>query len=328
MQCRMGMRAKLILVLASVGLVFSASQGYGASTAFQYYGWLYAQYGLSNTSNDLALVAPYSNTSFALLPQQGPLAKPYGFTHNFLLFNQAAILQLVYKNAGISMPAPNQYGVVWHTNYIYDFRNKFFVAYHQYMNNLKNTLNVTGTYNMFDIFYIFDEPALHRNVILDQAFLNQYVADFKTYFPGKKSAIPFAQDTSLGAANYARGPHYNPPSTLDIVAVDPFFPESSPKQPAACSLVQNWLYQGNTASNINWAKQFGKPIIVSGDARLVDGLPMPDCYITTTYNVLKADAAVMGLIWWLYDKDYGEGPISGGGNNAHLMNLIAHLGLH
>lgn len=327
MQCHMGMRAKLFSALAGLGFLMSTGPGFGASTAFEYYGWLYVHYGVTSVPNDLALVAPYSNSGFALAPQQGALLKPYAFTHNVLLFNEAAILQLVYQNAGIAMPAPNQYGVIWHANYISDFRDKYFVAYHQYMNNLKKTLTNSGTYNLFDIFYLADEPALHRNVFLDQAFLNQYVADFKTYFPGKKGAIPFAQDTSPDAADYARGPHYNPPSALDIVDVDPFFPMHTPGQPwPDCSNVKNWLYQWNTTSNIGWAKQFGKPIIVSGDARLQSGQPVPDCYITTTYSLLKADTAVKGLIWWLYDKDYVDGQITGGGNSSHLVNLIANLG--
>jgi hypothetical protein len=327
MQNRARLRTKLFPILVGVSLLTTVMQSHAASIAFDYYGWFYAQYGLTSAPNDLTLVAPYSNTGFAIAPQQGALLKPYAFTHNFFVFNQSAILNIVYKNAGISIPAPNQYGVVWHANYIADFRTKFFAAYHQYMSDLKNTLINNGTYNNFDAFYLVDEPALHRNIFLDQAFLDQYVADFKTYFPGKKGAIPFAQDTSAGAANYARGPHYNPPGTLDVVIVEPYFNVSSPGQPTVtCSGVQNWLYQGNTASNINWAKQFGKPIVVVGDGRLQSGLPLPDCYISTTYNVLKADTAIKGLVWWIYDKDYVEGQITGGGNSAHLVNLIASLG--
>jgi hypothetical protein len=329
MQHTLKICGKLISILAGACLLIAPDKCLSASTAFEYYGWFYAQYGLTSAPNDLAKVAPYSNTGFAIAPQQGALLKPYAFPHNFFLFNQSAILDIVYQNAGKSMPAPNQYGVVWHANYIPDFRNKFFAAYRQYMSDLKNTLTANGTYNTFDIFYLVDEPALHRNVFLDQAFLNQYVADFKTYFPGKKGAIPFAQDTSAGAANYARGLHYNPPSTLDVVIVEPYFTVSSPGQPTvACTTasIQNWLYQGNAESNVNWAKQFGKPVIVTGDGRLQGGLPLPDCYITTTYNVLKADAAIKGLVWWIYDKDYVEGQITGGGNSSHLVNLIASLG--
>jgi hypothetical protein len=298
-----------------------------ASTAFDYYGWFYVQYGLTSAPNDLAKLAPYTNTGFAMAPQQASLLQPQAFTHNFYVFNLSTILNQVYSNDGKTMPAPNQYGVVWHANYITDFRTKFFAAYHQYMTDLKNSLTANGSYAMFDTFYLADEPALHRNVFLDQSFLDQYVADFKTYMPGKKGAIPFAQDTSAGAANYARGPHYNPPSGLDLVMVDPYFSVSSPGQPTvACSSVQNWLYQGNPNSNINWAKQFGKPILVAGDGRLQGGLPLPDCYITTTYSVLKADTAIKGLVWWIYDKDYVEGQITGGGNSQHLVDLIAGLG--
>jgi hypothetical protein len=327
MQCNSAIRTKLISIASGLGLLFCAGSSLGASTAFDYYGWFYAQYGLTSASNDLPSVSVYSNTGFAIAPQQGALLKPYAFKHNFYLFNQSAILNAVYQSAGIAIPAPNQFGVIWHANVIPDFRARFFAAYHQYMSDLKNALVANGTYSTFDAFYLVDEPALHRNIFLDQAFFDQYAADFKTYFPDKKSAIPFAQDTSAGAANYARGPHYNPPAALDIVIVEPYFNMSSPGQPTvACSGVQNWLYQGNTASNINWAKQFGKPVVVVGDGRLQSGLPLPDCYITTTYNVLKADATIKGLIWWIYDKDYVEGSITGGGGNSHLVNLIANLG--
>jgi len=320
------MHMKLNAILF-ISLLMASGSSSAASGAFDYYGWFYAQYGLTNAPNDLPLVAPYSNTGFAIAPQQGALLKPYAFTHNIFVFNQSAILNLAYRNAGIAMPAPNQYGVVWHADYLADFRATYFAAYRQYMSDLKSTLTANDTYKLFDTFYLVDEPALHRNIFLDQAFLDQVAADFKAYFPDKKSAIPFAQDTSAGAANYARGPHYNPPATLDVVIVEPYFTVSSPGRPTvACSGVQDWLYRGNPDSNINWAKQFGKPVIVAGDARLQSGVPLPDCYITTTYNVLKADPAIKGLAWFIYDKDYVEGPITGGGNSAHLVSLIAGLG--
>ncbi|MES2355554.1 MAG: hypothetical protein V4568_14385 [Pseudomonadota bacterium] len=296
------------------------------SAFFEYYGWFYAQYGLSATPNDLALVAPYTNTGFAIVPEQLPILKPYGFRHNVYSFNEAVILEILYRGDNQVMPAPDNYGVIWHENYITDFRNKFFIAYRAYMVDLKNALIANGLYATVDTFYLADEPALRRNVYLDQAFLDRLAAEFKTVFPDKKSAITFAQHA--GPAYPARGPHYNPPVTLDIVMVDPYFYVSGPGQPVVpcnTTAIRDWLYQGNAESNIGWAKQFGKPIVVIGDGRLQGGLPLPDCHIIETYNILKADPAVKGLVWWIYDKDYTEGPISGGGNSPHLVDLIRRL---
>jgi hypothetical protein len=87
------------------------------------------------------------------------------------------------------------------------------------------------------------------------------------------------------------------------------------------------LYSENSLSNINWAKQFDKPIIVVGDAEIKAGHSPKDCYITETYHILKDDSSIAGLIWFIYDKQYNEGGyFTGAANDPALVELIENLG--
>ena len=65
-----------------------------------------------------------------------------------------------------------------------------------------------------------------------------------------------------------------------------------------------------------------------GDARVLGGKPPKDCWVTETYNILREDPAIRGLIWFVYDKGYEEagGYVRGAANDAHLVELIGRLG--
>jgi len=76
---------------------------------------------------------------------------------------------------------------------------------------LKDSLIAAGVYDQIDVYYIADEPALHRNVYRDQDFLDQYVDEFHNVFQGKKSAITFAENKDPENLYPGTGPHYNPP---------------------------------------------------------------------------------------------------------------------
>ena len=295
---------------------------------FDYYGWFYVLYG--ERDNDLAEIAEYMNTAFATSPEQVKLLKAHKFEHIIFVFNESAILEGLWKNEGRNAPDPAPAGVLFYDNEVPNFRKKFFIAYQQYMEQLKDSLIAAGVYDQIDVYYIADEPALHRNVYRDQDFLDQYVDEFHNVFQGKKSAITFAENKDPENLYPGTGPHYNPPEHLDLVAVDPYFidPKTGAVDlPCERTAIRDWLYKDNSFSNINWAKQFKKPIIVIGDAQLKADQPPKDCYVLETYSILKEDPAVVGLVWFIYDKEYEEGDyLRGAANNPSLVELIETLG--
>lgn len=290
---------------------------------FTYYGWVYVRY--TAESVDLARIRTYTNTGFAVLPAQVQTLDALNFENIIFLFNERAILDLLWKNEGRQLPSVD--GVLWHDQEIPEYREKFFRAYIQYMQDLKEEFLTAGVYDHVDIFYLADEPALHRNVYLDQGFLDRYVAEFKQVFPDKLGAITFAQ---AWESTRVAGPHYDPPAQLDLVILDPyFFAVELGLAEVSCDrdAIRDWLYQGNPVSSIDWAKQFGKPILVAGDAQLKDGQSPKDCYLTEMYVLLQEDPDIAGLIWFIYDKEYEEGGyIRGGSNDPHLVELIENLG--
>lgn len=298
------------------------------SSPFEYYGWVYVFYTESN--DDLERMATYTNTAFATSPEQVKILSSLGFKHIIYILNESIVLERITKNE--NLPAPNEsQTAIFYQDFLPDFREKFFTIYHDYLTQLKDELLVAGVYDAIDVFYIADEPALHKNVYIDQAFLDQYADVFKQVFPDKKSAIAFAEITDPAAivSRPESGPHLAPPGSLDIIIVDPYFYDLAGEKDLPCKrdVIQNWLYSENSLSNINWAKQFNKPIIVAGDAELKAGNSPKDCYITETYHILQEDSSIAGLIWFIYDKEYNEGGyFTGAANDPALVYLIENLG--
>ncbi|MEK6751319.1 MAG: hypothetical protein AABZ00_03555 [Chloroflexota bacterium] len=316
----------LIATLACGRPTTSAATVYPVSHPFDYYGWVYVFY--DETHNDLARISSYTNTAFATSPEQVKILAPFGFKHIVYMLNEQATLEIMYANEGQSMPDD---GSAFHEQIIPDYREKFFEAYRQYLSQTKDLLISADVYSQIDLFYIADEPAFHRNVYVDQDFLNQYADEFKAVFTEKQSAIAFAatDDPQVVSARPQSGPHFDPPPSLDVVIVDPYFYNFSGEVDVSCerAAIQKWLYQDNPLSNINWAKQFDKPIIVVGDAEIRGGQSAKDCHITETYALLKDDPAIAGLAWFIYDKEYDEGGyIRGAANDPHLVEVIENLG--
>lgn len=294
---------------------------------FDYYGWVYLLYG--ETDNDLSRISSYTNTAFATSPEQVKILASFSFEHIIYLLNEQTPLEIMYATVGQTMPSDVN---TFHEQAISAYREKFFEAYRQYLAQTKDLLVSTGVYDQIDLFYIADEPAFHRNVYIDQDFLNQYAAEFKDVFPEKQSMITFAamDDPQAVSARPEIGPNFDPPASLDIIVVDPYFYDFFGEVDVPCerAAIQKWLYQDNPLSNINWAKQFNKPIIVVGDAGIRGGQSPKDCYITETYTLLKDDSSIVGLVWFIYDKDYEEGGgyIRGAANDPHLVEVIENLG--
>ncbi len=114
---------------------------------------------------------------------------------------------------------------------------------------------------------------------------------------------------------------------LHIVMVDPYI---DPQQ-TDCETenIRQWLYQDASASDINWASQFNKPIVVIGDAQVRDGVPLDSCYPQATFDILKSDTTIRDLVWYRFDKSYNEetsaGTISGAANSPVFVQIIESL---
>ncbi len=298
------------------------------SPPFEYYGWVYVFYTDSNS--DLKRMATYTNTAFATYPAQVKILSALGFKHIIYILNESIILERLTKNENLTAPNESQ-AAVFYQDILPDFREKFFTVYRDYLTQLKEELVMTGVYDAIDVFSIADEPALHKNVYIDQAFLDQYADVFKQVFPDKKSAIAFAEitDPAVIVTRPESGPHLAPPDSLDLIIVDPYFYDLTGEKDLPCrrDVIQDWLYSANPLSNINWAKQFNKPIIVAGDAEIKAGKSPKDCYVTETYRILQDDASIAGLVWFIYDKEYNEGGyLTGAANDPALVDLIENLG--
>lgn len=339
------MRLKNHITAISIVLIFLASLAWMAvfspairksatplppsiAPPFEYYGWVYV--GYTENTHDLQRMLTYTNTAFAIAPEQAKILAPLGFKHIIFMLNESTILERLAQNANLTLPQASQ-TAIFYQDLLPDFREKFFTAYRDYLQQLKNELLEADVYDAIDVFYIADEPALHRNIYLDQEFLNQYADEFKQAFPDKKSTMSFAQMTDP-AASQSRpesGPHLNPPLGLDIITVDPYFPDPIFEQSLSCDMeiIKNWLYAGNPLSNIDWAKQFDKTILVVGDAQIRAWQSPKDCYVTATYQLLQEDPQIAGLVWFIYDKEYNEMHyITGAANNPRLVELIENLG--
>ncbi len=299
---------------------------------FEYYGWFSVDY--NNVTPALERLRTYTNTGFVYIPDQVSVLKELNFEHIIYVYNiEETVVELVNnENAKVSnfviLHEGKEYdsGIANYEAGITGFREKFFDLYRTNLVELKNALEKEGVLGSIDIFYLADEPALHRNIYLDQEFLDQIPVEFKKVFPDKQSVMVFAQNPDPIKEPFpGTGLHLIPPPALDIISIDPYIiPEE-----VSCekNSVRNWLYDKNPYTNISWAKQYGKPIIVVGDAQLRDGKPIDLCYHRATYEILKSDTDISGLIWFAYDESYEEGGLSGAANNSEFVHELERLGI-
>ena len=68
-----------------------------------------------------------------------------------------------------------------------------------------------------------------------------------------------------------------------------------------------------------------------GDAQIRDGKAINFCYPQATFDILKEDKSVVGLIWYQYDISYKEsspdfGELSGAANVPEFVKFIEQLG--
>lgn len=288
------------------------------------YGFFYLDY--TQTKNDLADLVSYTNTMFAKSPEQVSLLVSAGFKNiiytRYDFWSPSPLLKKLLISEGVT--------VTEDVTTTYDFRTipnyetKVLALYKDELLALRNELIATNTLDKISTFYIADEPALHKNYIPNQAFLENIEKTFKSVFPDKKSMIAFAEDRQ--STSSFRGVHMNPPSTLDIVGMDPYF-LGNPIVNCSEESIKKFLFVDNANSAVNWAIQFNKPIYLIGDAMLRNGSALPDCYTQNTYNLAQREALIQGLIWYTYDTSFVEGELSGAANSTNLMNFIKNLKL-
>ena len=295
--------------------------------SFEYYGWFAVDY--LEPTEEMKRIRTYTNTGFAAFPAQVKILKELGFKHIVYAtsFTDQAVLDQL--EAETNAPIPVTYGVKLYSTGVSNYREKYFEIYKTKMEELKRSLAETGTLDVVDLFYLADEPALNRHIYPDQEFLDQIVVEFKRVFKDKKTTMVFAQypEPRDPRAVWA-GPHFMPPPALNIVGVDPYIDLNK----VSCDIesIRSWLYVRNPVTNIDWAKQFEKPILVIGDAQLRDGRALDFCYPKVTFDILKSDKDVEGLIWYQYDKSYKEasdsGELSGAANDPEFVRMIENLG--
>lgn len=344
-------RAKMIFIVGAlviVATVFILWRGYFSSPRveiadttpltsreanFEYYGWFAVDY--IEPTSALKRIRAYTNTAFAWRPLQTDVLKELSFPHIIYVFNPEEVVYQLAEDKKGNIPefmieyAGQEYksGVKDYAGGISGYREKFFGLYRTKLEELKHSLEETSSLGIVDVFYLADEPALHRNIYLDQEFLDQIVAEFKQAFPDKKASMVFAQNPDpVGNPFPGTGKHLAPPPLLDIIIVDPYV--DLLKVDCGRENIRGWLYEDNPYSNIAWAKQYGKPIIVAGDAQLRKGKPIDSCYAKVTFEILEKDPAIRGLIWFTYDKSYKEEELSGAANNPKFVHMIENLPGH
>lgn len=337
------MSKTLLRSIINVSFTFLAACGQDASSAtprledvespaprnsnFEYYGWFLVDY--SSPTADLIRVRAYTNTGFAVSPPQAQILRDLGFKH--IVYVTASTDQAILDQleAELRAPIPLTNNTKLYATGIPNYREKYFSLYRIKLVELKESL--TSSLEAIDVFYLADEPALNRHVYPDQAFLDQKVTEFEHVFGDKKTMMVFAQyPEPRDPLVVWAGEHFAPPPALDIVGVDPYIFWNSEEIACDTNSIRRWLYETNPYSNINWAKQYRKPLIVIGDAQILDGKALDSCYPQATFDILKADRDVTGLIWYQYDKSYNEvsgwGAISGAANAPEFVRVIENLG--
>src|SRR3989344_3898026 len=224
-------------------------------SSFEYYGWFAVDY--SEPTEDMKRIRTYTNSGFAAQPLQAKILKELGFKHIVYAtaFTDQAVLDQL--EAGMSTPIPVSYEVKLYATGIPGYREKYFTLYRTKLEELRRSLEETGSLDAIDLFYLADEPAIQRNIYPDQEFLDRTVVEFKRVFGDKKTTMVFAQypEPRDPRAVWA-GPHFAPPPALDIVGTDPYM--DFKKVSCDTESIRSWLYERKPATNIHWAKQFGK----------------------------------------------------------------------
>lgn len=275
------------------------------SPEFSYYGWFLVDY--DKQTEDLKKIRAYTNTGFAVTTEQVSILHKMVFQHIIFMLNNDHVFQQVLST--------NEADPL--------YQKRFFEAYRAYLLGLRQSFIDAGVLDVIDIFSLADEPELHRNIYPNQEFLEKLTGEFKKVFPEKKAAMAFAQNPDPRSPSFERGAHFAPPQALDIVIVDPYIDPEKVK--CTEESVRNWLYAQNPASNIEWGKQYKKTLIVVGDAQLRNGKQIDSCYQKLTFEILKKDKEVSGLIWFAYDRSYHESDLSGAANDTVFVNSIESL---
>ncbi|MEE4378885.1 MAG: hypothetical protein V2J55_15440 [Candidatus Competibacteraceae bacterium] len=269
------------------------------------YGWYSEDYSTEN--NDLAELVSYTNTMLASTIEQAKLAVDADFPNVIYRYEHYQITDRME-----TIPVDPD-----------EFRNSYFLAYQQFLWELKDALVAQGIYDQVDYFFILDEPALRRDVILDQAFLERYVLEFDQVFPDKYSMIAFSEDPD--STDPKRGAHMSPPSTVDYLIMVPYFWNND--MPCDSAALRQYLYTDYPNSNLDWGLQWGKPVIVAGDAMIRRDEPPRFCYIDEVFALVSEDERIQGILWFIYDERWSiaEGRLKGSKQSPSFVAAVKAL---
>lgn len=194
-----------------------------------------------------------------------------------------------------------------------DTASQFFTKQRTFLQSLRQQLSTAGLLARVTDFYIADEPALHRDIYKDQAFLNRYLDEHKAVFPDKRAWMVFAE---ILPSN----PHLLPPPRLDVIMVDPYFWD----QGLPVSGVRDYMYN-HPNSSLGWALRFGKPVVVVGDAMIRLGMPLRTDLVAESFKVVRREPKVAGMMWFIYDTSFVDGSLRGAGTNPAFVDFIRTL---
>lgn len=269
------------------------------------YGWYSEDYSAEN--NDLNELVAYTNTMLASNIEQAKLAVDAGFPNVIYRYEHYQITERM----GTIPIDPDE------------FRNVYFLNYQEFLWELKDALLTQGIYDQVDYFFILDEPALRRDVILDQAFLERYVLEFDQVFPEKYSLIAFSEDPE--STDPRRGSHMPPPPSVDYLIMVPYFWNND--RPCDSAALRQYLYTDYINSNLDWGLQWGKPVIVAGDAMIRRDQPPRFCYIEEVFNIVSEDDRLQGILWFIYDENWSiaDGALKGSKQSPSFVSSVKAL---
>ena len=255
-----------------------------------------------------------------------PICEIGSYTNFGLARSPEDIARLVacgnYKTIGFGLNAHPLVAQMTLTSADPGFRDAFFATFAEYLDQLHSLLSGRNLIDAVDLWYIADEPALHRDIYIDQAFLDTYARLFRRKFTQGKVAMAFAEDR---AGDGSRGAHYAPPPDVDIVIVDPYFWHN--EHPCDSASLRRYLYSENENSTLDWAFQWDREVYLAGWAVSIGGKPPRDCYLEETFRVFQQDERIDGLVWFIYDAPFREGILAGAANDNALVAKVRDLAL-
>ncbi|NJN47533.1 MAG: hypothetical protein HC808_14845 [Candidatus Competibacteraceae bacterium] len=91
--------------------------------------------------------------------------------------------------------------------------------------------------------------------------------------------------------------------------------------------LRQYLYTDYPNSNLDWGLQWGKPVIVAGDAMIRRDQPPRFCYIEQVFDIVSEDERLQGILWFIYDENWSiaEGALRGSKHSPSFVESVKAL---